>query len=117
MSVRMRHTSGHSANRRSHHKVTGPRLSTCNDCGNAHARHHVCANCGKYRGREVIDVKAQIEKKEAKMKARAAALGTEAKPDTQVEESRKSKNEPEPEMPVEEAHKPLDPAALSRNKS
>jgi large subunit ribosomal protein L32 len=68
MSVRMRHTKGHTGNRRSHHSLAEPRLSKCADCGELHMTHRVCENCGKYRGRVVIDVGAKIEKKENKAK-------------------------------------------------
>jgi large subunit ribosomal protein L32 len=66
----MRATRSHRNNRRSHHALVGVRVSKCADCGTQHLRHRACLNCGKYRGRAVIDVKAQIEKKEKKIKAR-----------------------------------------------
>jgi len=34
-----------------------------------HQRHHACANCGTYKGKEVIDVLAKLGKKERKAKA------------------------------------------------
>lgn len=115
MSVRMRHTSGHTANRRSHHKVAEPRLGVCADCSTLHVRHHACANCGKYRGRVVVDVKAQIEKKEAKMKARAKAIGTQVKGDSKVEESKESTDKKPNEGEVRESKDTqLDPASLSK---
>lgn len=67
---RMRANRSHRNNRRSHHALKDVRISSCQDCGNPHLRHTVCANCGKYRGRIVIDVQAAITKKEKKMKAR-----------------------------------------------
>ncbi len=69
MSVRMRHTSGHSANRRSHHALTGVRLSKCPKCAAPHVRHSMCANCGTYRGRQVVDVLAKQEKRAKRAKA------------------------------------------------
>jgi len=68
MSVRMRHTRSHTGNRRSHHKIDGPRLSSCSKCGEKHIRHTVCKNCGTYRGKQYIDVLKKLNKKEKKQK-------------------------------------------------
>lgn len=73
MSVRMRHTKAHSGNRRSHHGIKVPHLSKCVGCGEMHIRHKMCDNCGTYRGRQVVDVMAQISKKEKKQKAKNQA--------------------------------------------
>ena len=68
MSVRMRHTKAHSGKRRSHHGLKMPRLSECVKCNEMHLRHRLCANCGTYREREVMDVTADLAKKEKKQK-------------------------------------------------
>ena len=73
MVVRMRHTRAHTANRRSHHALTGPRLSRCSNCGAMGLRHRVCASCGQYRGRTVIDTGAAAIKKAKKKEVRASA--------------------------------------------
>lgn len=65
MSVRMRHTRAHSANRRSHHHVEKPALST-DSTGAAHQRHRVSPTTGIYKGRQVIDVKVKKSKEEVK---------------------------------------------------
>ena len=67
MTIRMRHTRGHSQNRRSHHGLKETGFSKCDSCGAPHKRHIVCENCGMYRGRQVID----IAKKKAKAEERA----------------------------------------------
>lgn len=62
MVVRMRHTSGHTANRRSHHALKLARFETCKDCNTKHLMHRVCTTCGKYRGRVVVDVMKKVLK-------------------------------------------------------
>ena len=79
MSVRMRHTKGHTRNRRSHHGLEEPRLSTCEKCGASHERHKVCMECGTYRGRMVVDVEAIEAKKEARRTEKLRRLGEEEK--------------------------------------
>jgi len=73
MVVRMRSTRSHTGNRRSHHALSDLRLSKCPDCGVPALRHHACLNCGKYRGKLIIDVHAQVAKKEKKMKEKEKA--------------------------------------------
>lgn len=75
MVVRMRSTRSHTGNRRSHHALKEPRLSRCVDCGSAHLRHRLCENCGKYKGKVLIDVHALLAKKEKKQKEKAKAAG------------------------------------------
>ena len=88
MTVRMRHTSGHTKNRRSHHGLTAPRLSRCPKCGSFHLRHTVCEVCGEYRNRLVIDVNAKMEKKNERKKAKMKELGKDpnAKPEDEKKE-------------------------------
>jgi large subunit ribosomal protein L32 len=40
--------------RRAHDSMTTPARSSCPQCGEPKLPHRVCANCGTYRGREVI---------------------------------------------------------------
>lgn len=101
MSVRMRHTREHTGNRRSHHALQEPRLTICANCKASHVRHQMCGECGKYRGREVVNVAEKVEKKEKKMKAKALALGEE------------SKKEEDPKAVTEE-QKPLNASELSK---
>ena len=44
-------------NRRSHHKIKIPQLTICPNCRQARLAHHVCPNCGVYRGRQVLEIK------------------------------------------------------------
>jgi len=79
MTVRMRHTKGHTRNRRAHHALKSPRLSTCAKCGASRPRHTMCESCGTYRGRSVVDAKAQTAKKVARTKRKRRAMGLEGK--------------------------------------
>lgn len=66
MTVRMRHTRAHTANRRSHHALSLIRMTKCTSCGALRRPHTACASCGKYRGRVVVDVVKAVEKKTAR---------------------------------------------------
>lgn len=79
MTVRMRHTKGHTGNRRSHHALKEARFSVCADCGASHIRHQACPTCGKYRGRVVIDMKAVNERTVARKNAKLRAIGAPEK--------------------------------------
>jgi len=48
-----RHRQG---NRRRHHFLTAPQLVRCRNCRGMKRSHHVCPNCGTYRGRQVIEI-------------------------------------------------------------
>ena len=74
MVIRMRHTRSHSKNRRSHHALSAPVLSVCKNCGASHRPHHMCLECGFYNGRQVMDLAAQKEKREARMQAKREAI-------------------------------------------
>jgi len=47
--------------RRSHDGLRVGGLSTCTHCGESKQPHRVCASCGQYRGRQVIEVKSEDE--------------------------------------------------------
>lgn len=72
MVVRMRHNRSQRGNTRSHHALEAVVLSLCKECGSPKAPHAVCQVCGKYKGRQVLDVHAEIAKKEKKAKQKAA---------------------------------------------
>lgn len=73
MTVRMRHTRSHTGHRRSHHALPVAQFVACGHCGFKIRPHSVCINCGKYGGREVIDVLGKLSKKERKSKAKELA--------------------------------------------
>jgi large subunit ribosomal protein L32 len=59
----MRHTKGHTRNRRSHHKAEKPTLSKDKETGTVHMRHRASSVTGKYKGRNVINVEKKAIKK------------------------------------------------------
>ena len=73
MVVRMRHTSSHTRNRRSHHALTGPAFAVCEKCHASHIRHRACPQCGTYRGKAALDVTKKLARIEKKEKERAKA--------------------------------------------
>ena len=81
MVVHMRHTSGHTRNRRSHHALKGARFETCPKCSAKHLMHRVCQNCGTYRTRMVVDTlkKTLRAAKKAEGKNSTATEGTKSK--------------------------------------
>ena len=82
----MRHTSGHTGNRRSHHALKGQRFTTCAKCGAQHLMHRVCMQCGTYRGRMVVDVLKKSVKLAKKKEARKGAPKTEVKSEGKVKD-------------------------------
>lgn len=67
----MRHTRSQRGNTRSHHALKPTSLALCKECGSPKLPHIVCTVCGKYKGKQALDVHSKIEKKEKKAKARA----------------------------------------------
>ncbi len=41
--------------RRAHDSIAAPGLSTCSQCQEPKMPHRTCANCGTYKGKEVIN--------------------------------------------------------------
>ncbi|MCA9365266.1 50S ribosomal protein L32, partial [Candidatus Kaiserbacteria bacterium] len=60
-----------------------PTLAVCKNCGEHHRPHHMCLECGFYNGRQVMDLAAKKEKREARMHAKREAIrGQEAPEET-----------------------------------
>lgn len=65
---KQRHTKSRRNKRRMHIFLKQPVSTRCPKCGEPVLPHTICPNCGYYKGREVIDVLAKLEKKERKKK-------------------------------------------------
>lgn len=70
----MRHTRAHTKNRRSHHALKNPAVAICANCGANHRPHHMCLECGFYKGRQVMDLAAKKEARQARMQAKRDAI-------------------------------------------
>ena len=70
---KQRHTKSRRNKRRMHIYLRKGRFLTCPKCGKPVLPHTICQNCGYYKGREVIDVLAKLEKKERKQREKEIA--------------------------------------------
>lgn len=61
---------GRSNQRRSHVRLSPPAVVTCPQCKSLILPHTACPTCGTYRGRTVIDISAQEDKRAQKEKER-----------------------------------------------
>lgn len=61
---------GRSNQRRSHLRLAAPAVVTCPQCKSFISPHTACPTCGTYRGRTVIDISAQEDKRVQKEKER-----------------------------------------------
>ncbi len=55
---------GRTHRRRAHDALKATALVTCPECGEKTLPHTVCSACGKYRGRQVVQVNTGDDKKE-----------------------------------------------------
>jgi large subunit ribosomal protein L32 len=46
--------------RRAHDALAAPATSVCPECGEVKMPHRACAQCGQYRGREVVEPKDSL---------------------------------------------------------
>ena len=63
---------GKQLRRRSHQALAKRTLKACPQCGKAVRPHRVCASCGYYKGREVVNVLAKRMRKAEKRKQQSA---------------------------------------------
>lgn len=74
----MRSTRSHTGNRRSHHALSAPTLVVCKNCGAYHRPHHMCLECGFYKGRIVVDMKAKKTARQERIQAKKAMMSAQA---------------------------------------
>ena len=62
MSIRMRHTSGHTGNRRSHHALKNMVIVKDKESGNLRLPHRLDEKTGMYRGVQIFTPKVKVAK-------------------------------------------------------
>lgn len=55
-----RFSKSRTAKRRANFKSAAPTLSTCSNCGASVEYHHVCSECGSYRGKQAVEKETAI---------------------------------------------------------
>ena len=70
MSVRMRHTSSHTKNRRSHHALKATSIVKDKDSGALRLPHRLDESTGSYRGKLIVPERKKAIKKEEKRRER-----------------------------------------------
>ena len=76
MSIRMRHTRGHTNNRRSHHALEGINIVKDKESGNLRLPHRLDETTGMYRGKQIFTPRAKSVKVE-KIKGPSTAPSAE----------------------------------------
>ena len=87
MSVRMRHTKSHTANRRSHHALTAAKAVKDKESGALRLPHRVDETTGRYRGKQVAERPAKKAAPSAKTHEHEHGAHTPA-PEEKVEGSK-----------------------------
>ncbi len=59
MSIRMRHTRGHTGNRRSHHALSVTKIVKDKESGNFRLPHHLDEVTGMYRGKQIAPARVE----------------------------------------------------------
>src|SRR5262249_51996585 len=88
----MRHTRAHTANRRSHHALTGARLTVAKD-GTVHPRHKALLNGAQYRGRSVMDLAAKRAARFRKAEKKRGSAAEARKDERKEEKAKEAKAE------------------------
>jgi ribosomal protein L32 len=75
----MRHNRSQRGSTRSHHALKRIALTKCPDCNNPVMRHQACLNCGKYRGKVVINLEKKTKVVKTAKTPKKSEKKTEAK--------------------------------------
>jgi large subunit ribosomal protein L32 len=75
----MRHNRSQRGSTRSHHALKGIALTKCTDCTSPVMRHQACSNCGKYRGKVVINMEKKTKVVKTTKTPKKSEKKTEAK--------------------------------------
>lgn len=73
MSIRMRHTRGHTNNRRSHHALVATNIVKDKESGNSRLPHRLDEATGMYRGKQIAPPRAARASSESKVKGPSTA--------------------------------------------
>ncbi len=57
-----RHSRSRRDKRRAHWKLSFPQIGKCPQCGEPLLPHHVCSNCGFYKGRQILTFEEEKKK-------------------------------------------------------
>jgi len=55
-----RHSYARTHKRRAHDFLTAPTVNTCPKCGEPKQPHRLCAGCGTYKGRTVVQLEEDV---------------------------------------------------------
>ena len=58
-----RHSHSRTRKKRTHKKISLPKLVVCSECRKLKPAHMVCPFCGYYKGREIITIEFKDKKK------------------------------------------------------
>jgi large subunit ribosomal protein L32 len=89
MVVRMRINRSQTGARRSDKGFKSKSLIVCPECASHKLPHRVCDNCGMYKGRMVIDVNAEVARKQRREHAKKVARGEETSDEKKTVEEKK----------------------------
>lgn len=67
---KQRHTKGRRDRARKQYLAQPLQLQPCVECKTPKSAHVACPNCGKYKGRKVVDVMKKVEKKAKNLKSK-----------------------------------------------